>query len=124
MENILKFYVTGQGAKVLRRNGAKTKYGFINAFAEILVIAQEFERNPLELDFNIGSTKSGAVISKTKRPKERTKYLVILVSNTAVHGNSCLTLPLSRRNCLLVLQVKSIRYLFMRFLITRLSKIE
>jgi len=71
LENILKFYVTGQGAKVLRRNGAKTKYGFINAFAEILVIAQEFERNPLELDFNIGSTKSGAVISKTKRPKKR-----------------------------------------------------
>ena len=32
LENILKFYVRGEGAKVLRRNGAKTKYGFSKCF--------------------------------------------------------------------------------------------
>ena len=28
----------------------------VNAFAEILVIAQEFERNPLEIEFKSGPT--------------------------------------------------------------------
>jgi hypothetical protein len=71
LENILRFYVKGEGAKVLRRNGAKTKYGFINAFAELLVIAQEFEKNPLEIDFKIGPTQSGALKSTTRQPKKR-----------------------------------------------------
>ena len=71
LENILKFYVRGEGAKVLRRNGAKTKYGFINAFAEILVIAQEFERNPLEIEFKSGPMQSGRVISKAKSTGKR-----------------------------------------------------
>jgi hypothetical protein len=71
LENILKFYVTGQGSTVLRRNGAKTKYGFVNAFAELLVIAQEFERNPLEIDFKIGSQQSGRVVSKAKSARKR-----------------------------------------------------
>jgi hypothetical protein len=71
LENILKFYVRGAGSDVLRRNGAKTKYGLINAFAELLVIAQEFERNPLEIEFKSGPMQSGRVISKAKSSAKR-----------------------------------------------------
>lgn len=71
LERLIKFYVSGAGAKVLRRNGAKTKYGFVNAFAELLVIAQEFERNPLDLEFKINSPQSGRVVSKAKASRKR-----------------------------------------------------
>lgn len=71
LENILKFYVRGEGAKVLRKTGTQTKYGFVNAFAELLVIGQEFEKNPLEIDFQIGPTASGAVKSTTRQSRKR-----------------------------------------------------
>ena len=71
LENILKFYVRGEGANVLRKNGAQTKYGLVNAFAELLVIAQEFERNPLEIEFKSGPMQSGRVISKAKSSAKR-----------------------------------------------------
>lgn len=71
LENILRFYISGEGAKVLRKTGTQTKYGFVNAFAELLLIGQEFEKNPLEIDFQIGPTGSGKVTSKTTRAKKR-----------------------------------------------------
>jgi hypothetical protein len=71
LENILKFYVRGEGASVLRKNGALTKYGLVNAFAELLVIAQEFERNPLEIEFKSGPVQSGRVVSKAKSTGKR-----------------------------------------------------
>ena len=71
LENILKFYVRGEGASVLRKNGALTKYGLVNAFAELLVIAQEFERNPLEIEFKSGPMQSGRVVSKAKSTGKR-----------------------------------------------------
>ena len=71
LENILKFYVRGEGSKVLRKTGSLTKYGFVNAFAELLVIAQEFERNPLDIEFKIDPSSSGKLVSKTKAAGKR-----------------------------------------------------
>ena len=54
----------------------KLSMDLVNAFAEILVIAQEFERNPLEIEFKSGPMQSGRVISKaksTEKEKEQTK---------------------------------------------------
>ena len=85
LENILKFYLKGDGAKVLKRTGSNTKYGFVNAFAEILLIAKEFDPTfggkPLELriqgiDEQSGKISAGAAIAATSAKKKKEKSIV------------------------------------------------
>jgi hypothetical protein len=70
LENLLRFYVSGAGQKILKKTGALTKYGFVNAFAEILLLAQEFDPQfggkPLEIKFEgLEPSTSGSITAKT-----------------------------------------------------------
>lgn len=70
LQNILDFYVRGEGSKVLRKTGLNTKYGFVNAFAELLLIAREFEKLPASLSFQTADQKMGKISSRAN-PREQ-----------------------------------------------------
>jgi len=69
LQNILQFYIKGAGAKVLARTGQNTKYGFVNAFAELLLIANEFGRLPASFKFQDSGLKAGAIKSRARTPE-------------------------------------------------------
>lgn len=84
-QNLLQYYVKGEGANVLQKLGANTKYGFVNAFAEILLLAREFDPQfgGKPFDFRVASkdNKFGSIAAATKiktdsTPKKKDRSLV------------------------------------------------
>ena len=86
LQNILTFYLKGEGAQVLKKTGASTRYGFVNAFAEILLLASEFDPQfggkELNITFSADDVKKqGSIITKTPiagvaAKKEKQKSIV------------------------------------------------
>jgi len=77
-QNLLEYYVKGEGAQILRKTGLNKKYGFVNAFAELLLIIKEFDESagrPFILDINTKSQGGPGVITAGTRAKTRKRQL-------------------------------------------------
>ena len=77
-QNLLEYYVRGDGAAALKKAGATTNYGFVNAFAELLLIIKEFDEasgRPFFLNINTKSQGGPGTISAGTRAKTRKRQL-------------------------------------------------
>lgn len=74
-QNLLEYYVKGEGATALKKAGASTSYGFVNAFAELLLIIKEFDETagrPFELSISSKSgSKPGEIVAGTRARKRK-----------------------------------------------------
>jgi hypothetical protein len=77
-QNLLEYYVKGEGAAALKRAGAKKEYGFVNAFAELLLIIKEFDESagrPFFLGIDTKSQGGPGPITAGARAKTRKRQL-------------------------------------------------
>jgi hypothetical protein len=77
-QNLLEYYVRGDGASALKKAGASTKYGFVNAFAELLLIIKEFDESagrPFILEIGSKSQSGPGIIAAGTRAKTRKRQL-------------------------------------------------
>lgn len=77
-QNLLEYYVRGDGATALKKAGASTRYGFVNAFAELLLIIKEFDESagrPFFLNIDTQSQGGPGPITAGARAKTRKRQL-------------------------------------------------